>query len=82
MKSIKRLTLVVAFVLVASLAAFGDCPVPGEIQTPPCTGVSQPAPADPAEEASTTEVTTSAQTPDDVYSVNTVDLLLSVLQLF
>jgi len=83
MKSLKRLSAAIALTFVFAFAAFADCPlpVPGEVNTPPCSS-AQKTPDEPT-------VPGEIQTPpasnaENVFTISdaTIGLLLSALSLF
>ena len=80
MKILKRLGAAIALMLLLSFAAFADCqpPVPGEVNTPPCSS-AQITPDDPV---APTEPSTSSTSSVIEISVTTLDVLLSALSLF
>jgi len=81
MKTLKRLGAVLVVTFVLAFAAFADCPLPGEMSTPPCTG-AQITPDDPVASAELGESSTSS-TPNVIeISVTTLDVLLSALSIF
>ena len=77
MKILRRLGAAIALTFVFAFAAFADCPppVPGEVNTPPCTS-AQITPDDPV--ASTEPSESSASSVIEI-SVSTLDVLLSAL---
>jgi hypothetical protein len=81
MKTLKNLGAAMALTFVFAFAAFADCvpPLPGEMNTPPCTG-TQITPDDPAPPG---ETSTPPNT-EDVFSISqaTVDVLLGALSIF
>ncbi len=78
MKMLKSLSAALALTFVFAFAAFADC-VPGEMNTPPCTG-TQIMPDDPAAPG---ETSTPPNT-EDVFIISeaAVDVLLSALSIF
>ena len=80
MKTLKRLGSAIALMFVLAFAAFADCqpPVPGEVNTPPCSS-AQITPDDPV---GPTEPSASSTFSVIEISVTTLDVLLSALSLF
>jgi hypothetical protein len=82
MKTLKTLAMTVSLLLVVASTAFADCPtpVPGEMQTPPCTSTLI-TPDDPFTPG---ETSTPSQTADDVVTISetAMSFLLSALPLF
>ena len=80
MKALKRVGAATALTFFLAFAAFADClpPVPGDVNTPPCTGAritpdDAVAPAEP-NASSTSSVIEISET--------TLDVLLSALSIF
>jgi hypothetical protein len=46
MTNLKKLGAAIVLLLAFGLTAFADCPIPGQIETPPCTSAAQTAPDD------------------------------------
>ncbi len=82
MKTLKRLGSAIALTFVLTFAAFADCqpPVPGQVDTPPCSS-AQITPDDPVASAEPSESVTSNSAAVEV-SVTTLDVLLSALSIF
>jgi len=82
MKTLRRLGSAIALTLVFAFAALADCqpPVPGEVNTPPCSG-AQITPDDPTASTEPSESSTSNSAVVEI-SVTTLDVLLSALSLF
>ena len=80
MKALKRLGAAIVLTFVLAFAAFADCqpPVPGQVDTPPCSS-AQITPDDPVASAEPRESSTSSVIE---ISVTTLDVLLSALSLF
>ncbi len=82
MKTLRKLCAVIALTFAFTFAAFADCPppVPGEMNSPPCSS-AQVVPDDPL---TATESSLSSTSNSDVVeiSVTTIDVLLSALSLF
>ena len=80
MKILKRLGAAIALTLLLSFAAFADCqpPVPGQVNTPPCSG-AQITPDDPVVSPEPSVSSTSSVIE---ISITTLDVLLSALSLF
>ena len=80
MKTLNRLGSAIALTFVLAFAAFADCqpPVPGQVDTPPCSS-AQITPDDPVASAEPRESSTSSVIE---ISVTTLDVLLSALSLF
>jgi len=81
MKTLQRLGAAIALMFVFAFAAFADCPLPGEVNAPPCSS-AQITPDDPVAAAEPSESFTSS-TPNVIeISVTTLDVILSALSLF
>ena len=80
MKTLKRLGAVLVVMFVLALAAFADCPRPGEVDTPPCSG-AQITPDDPVASAEPNASSASSSGVVEI-SVTTLDVLLSALSIF
>jgi len=82
MKILKRLGAAIALTLLLSFAAFADCqpPLPGEVNTPPCSS-AQITPDDPVASAEPSESITSNSASVEI-SVTTLDVLLTALSIF
>ena len=80
MKTLKRLGSAIALTFVLAFAAFADCPppVPGQVDTPPCSS-AQITPDDPVVPAEPNASSTSSVIE---ISVTTLDVLLSALSIF
>ena len=80
MKALKRLGAAIVLTFVLAFAAFADCqpPVPGQVDTPPCSS-AQVTPDDPVVPAEPNASSTSSVIE---ISVTTLDVLLSALSLF
>ena len=80
MKTLKKMGSALALTCILAFAAFADCPlpVPGDMNTPPCT-TAQITPDDPV--ASAEPNASSTSTVIEI-SVTTLDVLLSALSLF
>ena len=80
MKHLKRLVAAIALTFIFALSALADCqpPVPGIMDTPPCSS-AQITPDDPVASAEPRESSTSSVIE---ISVTTLDVLLSALSLF
>ena len=83
MKALKRLGAAIVLTFVLAFAAFADCqpPVPGEVNTPPCSG-AQITPDDPVASAEPSQSSTSSASNAIEVSVTTLDVLLSALSIF
>ena len=77
MKTLKRLGAVLVVMFVLALAAFADCPRPGEMDTP-CSS-AQITPDDPV---APTEPSASSTSSVIEISVTMLDVLLSALSIF
>jgi len=82
MKILKRLGAATALTLLLSFAAFADCqpPVPGQVDTPPCSS-AQITPDDPVASEKPSESVTSNSAGVEI-SVTTLDVLLTALSIF
>ena len=82
MKHLKRLGAAIALTFVFAFAAFADCPppVPGIMDTPPCSS-AQITPDDPVVSTEPSESVTSNSAGVEI-SVTALDVLLSALSLF
>ena len=80
MKTLKRLGSAIALMCVLAFAALADCqpPIPGQVDTPPCSS-AQITPDDPV---APTEPSASSTSSVIEISVTTLDVLLSVLSIF
>ena len=80
MKTLKTLGAAIALTFVFALSALADCapPIPGIMETPPCSG-AQITPDDPVASAEPSESSTSSVIE---ISETTLDVLLSALSLF
>ena len=81
MKTLKRLGSAIALTFVLACAAFADCPVPGEMNSPPCSG-AQITPDDPVASAEPSESSISSAPNVIEISVTTLDVLLTALSIF
>ena len=83
MKTLKRLGVAITLTFVFAFAAFADCPppVPGEMNTPPCSS-AQITPDDPVASAEPSASSTSSAPNVIEISVTTLDVLLSALSIF
>ena len=83
MKTLERVGAAIALTFVLAFAAFADCvpPVPGEMNSPPCSS-AQITPDDPVASAEPSESSTSNTSNVIEISVTTLDVLLSALSLF
>ncbi len=83
MKTFKRLGSAIALTVVFAFAAFADCPppVPGIMDTPPCSS-AQITPDDPVASTEPGESSTSSASNVVEISVTTLDVLLSALSIF
>ena len=83
MKSLKRLGATTALTLALALTASADCvpPVPGQMDTPPCS-VAQITPDDPVASAEPSESSISSAPNVIEISVTTLDVLLTALSIF
>jgi hypothetical protein len=83
MKTLKRLGAAIALTLVFALSALADCapPIPGIMDTPPCSS-AQITPDDPV--ASAEPIAPSISSAPNVIeiSVTAIDVLLSALSVF
>lgn len=83
MKSLMKLGAAIALTLALALTAFADCvpPVPGQIDTPPCS-VAQITPDDPT--APGEILTPPASNAENEFTISeaTMSVLLSALSLF
>ena len=79
MKHLKRLGAAIALTFVFAFATLADCqpPIPGIMDTPPCSS-AQITPDDPVASAEPSESSTGVIE----ISVTTLDVLLSALSLF
>ena len=81
MKMLKSLGAAIALTFVFAFAAFAECvpPLPGEMNTPPCTG-TQVTPDDPA----TPGETSTPPNTEDVFTISEAafDVLLGALSIF
>jgi len=86
MTNLKRLGGAVLLTCALGLTAFGDCPVPGQIDTPPCTSAARPAPDDPLQNDLTApgQIGTppAASESASVDLVSIAELALNALMLF
>ena len=82
MQPLKRSGAAIALMLVFAFAAFADCepPVPGQVNTPPCSG-AQMTPDDPVVPAEPSASSTSSSGVVEI-SVTTLEVLLSALSIF
>ena len=82
MKHLKRLGAAIALTFVFAFAAFADCPppVPGIMDTPPCSS-AQITPDDPVASEKPSESVTSNSAGMEI-SVTTLDVLLTALSIF
>ena len=82
MTTLKRLGAVIAMTFVFALSALADCqpPVPGIMETPPCSS-AQITPDDPVASAEPSESITSNSAGVEI-SVTTLDVLLTALSIF
>ena len=83
MKSLKRLSAAIALTFVFAFAAFADCPppIPGQVDTPPCSS-AQITPDDPVASAEPSESSTSRSSNVIEISITTLDVLLGALSIF
>ena len=83
MKTLKRLGSAIALMCVLALAALADCqpPIPGQVDTPPCSS-AQITPDDPVASAEPSESSTSSSSNVIEVSVTTLDVLLGALSIF
>ena len=81
MKTLKRLGAAIALTFVFAFAAFADCPLPGEVNAPPCSS-AQITPDDPVASAEPSESSTSSPSNAIEISETAIDVLLSALSLF
>ncbi len=83
MKTLKRLVWVIALTFVFAFAAFADCvpPLPGEMQSPPCSS-AQITPDDPVASTEPSESAISSASNVVEISAATLDVLLSALSIF
>ena len=83
MKALKRLGAAIVLTFVLAFAAFADCqpPVPGEVNTPPCSG-AQITPDDPVVLPEPSVSSTSSAPKVIEISITTIDVLLRALSLF
>jgi hypothetical protein len=83
MKSLTRLSAAIALTFALALTAFADCvpPVPGQIDTPPCS-VAQKTPDDPTPPGEI--LTPPASNAENEFTISeaTMNVLLSALSLF
>ena len=82
MTTLKSLGAVIAMTFVFALSALADCqpPVPGIMETPPCSS-AQITPDDPVASAEPSVSTSSASAMVEI-SVTTLDVLLTALSIF
>jgi len=82
MKTLNRLVSAIALTFVLAFAAFADCqpPVPGQVDTPPCSG-AQITPDDPVAPTEPSESAISNSASVEI-SATTIDVLLSALSIF
>ena len=84
MTNLKRLGGAVLLTCALGLTAFGDCPVPGQIDTPPCTS-AQPATDEPLNDLTTPGQMGAPPVASESASVDLVlvaELALNALMLF
>ena len=83
MQNLKRLGAAITLTFVFAFTAFADCepPIPGQVNTPPCSG-AQMTPDDPVASAEPSASFTSSVPNVIEISVATLDVLLSALSLF
>ena len=82
MKTLKKMGSALVLTCILAFAAFADCPppVPGDMNTPPCT-TAQITPDDPVAPAEPSA--SSSIAPNEIeISVTTLDVLLSALSIF
>jgi len=82
MKTLKKMGSALALTCILAFAAFADCPlpVPGDMNTPPCT-TAQITPDDPVASAEPSASSSIAPNVIEI-SVTTLDVLLSALSIF
>jgi len=82
MKTLKKMGSALALTCILAFAAFADCPlpVPGDMNTPPCT-TAQITPDDPVAPAEPSASSSIAPNVIEI-SVTTLDVLLSALSIF
>ena len=82
MKHLKRLGAAIALTFVFALSALADCPppVPGIMDTPPCSS-AQITPDDPVASTERSESVTSNSASVEI-SVTSLDVLLGALSIF
>ena len=82
MKHLKRLVAAIALTFIFALSALADCqpPVPGIMDTPPCSS-AQITPDDPVASTEPSESVTSNSASVEI-SVTTLDVLLTALSIF
>ena len=82
MKALKGIGAAIALTFVFALSALADCqpPVPGIMETPPCSS-AQITPDDPVASAEPSESITSNSAGVEI-SVTTLDVLLTALSIF
>ena len=83
MKTLKKMGSALVLTCILAFAAFADCPlpVPGDMNTPPCT-TAQITPDDPVASAEPSASSTSIAPNVIEISVTTLDVLLSALSIF
>jgi len=80
MLSLKRLIAAVLLTCVLGFTAFADCPVPGQIDTPPCIPAAQPA--DDSTAPGQMDTPTAVSVPVEVDPVSVAEIALNILTLF
>jgi len=83
MKTLNRLGSAIALTFVLAFAAFADCPppVPGQVDTPPCSS-AQITPDDPVASAEPSESSASSSAALVEISESAINVLLSALSIF
>ena len=83
MKTLKKMGSALALTCILAFAAFADCPppVPGDMNTPPCT-TAQITPDDPVASAEPSESSASSSAALVEISESAIDVLLSALSIF
>jgi len=76
MNTLKKLVAAIALTFALAFAAFADCPIPGETQTPPCFD-AQITPGEASAEPSESSTSSAIE-----ISVATLDVLLNALSIF
>ena len=70
MQTLKQFCLATSLTIILASAALADCPVPGEVNNPPCTSTQQLT-DDPADQTATT-TTATVSSEVEIVVVNTL----------